>query len=134
MIRYTFNINKFPDDLSWDSALICEVESDYFSIFINEIEVFKNQEFLVYELFDALHKWLIKSKDCKGDFYFVSMDEEEEPVVAFLYDEGSGNYHFESVFKLADAVFIFNDIAESFIQFKTDLSNQLLKKYKYSLK
>ncbi|MES9814033.1 MAG: hypothetical protein ABW161_14765 [Candidatus Thiodiazotropha sp.] len=133
MIKYSFDISKFPDDLNWDSALVCEVESNYFSISINEVEVFSNQEFLVYELFDALHKWLIKNVSGKSDFYFVSMDEEEEPIVAFLYDEGSGNYHFESVFKLADAIVTFQDIVDSYQKFKTDLSDQLLKKYEYHM-
>ena len=134
MIKYTFVIDKFPKKITGLSDLECFTESEQFSISVDGLEVFNEPEFFVCELFSALHRWLIDNPNGESDFYFTSMDYEEEPVVAFSNDEVSGKYRFESELKLADATVSFQDIVDSYQQFKTDLSAQLLKKYKYSFK
>ncbi len=133
MIFYKFDINKFPKKITGPSSLEGFIECKHFSIFVDDLEVFNEPEFFVYEFFSALHVWM-NNQDKENSFYFASMDYEEEPVIAYLYDEASGHYRFDSALKHADATVSFQDIIDSYQKFKADLSDQLLKKYGYYLK
>jgi hypothetical protein len=133
MIKFLFKINEFPGDLSWDYALHAGVEGDM-SIEINGVVVFEAEEFLFMELYFELQKWIESESDSnRGDFYFKSMDEEEEPIVAFVKDSSRDFYIFNSIWKKNEGRVKFDEIKSSFIEFKIDLTRQLSSRYNYFL-
>lgn len=132
MICYQFDINKFPEIITGPSSLTGFIECKKFSIFIDELEVFSEPEFFVYEFFSALHSWS-NDPDKETSFYFSSMDYEEEPVIAYRYDEKSEKYNFESELKRGDATVTYQDILDSYQRFKKELRDQLWEKYRYTL-
>lgn len=134
MIKFIADVNKFPDDLSWDYALESGVEGD-FIIEINNKEVFKANEFLILEFFFDFHRWVCDYKTSNlSDYYFISMDEEEEPIIAFRKNKNTGLYDFDSVWKLADESVTIEEIYLAYKELIVKLQEQLLSKYKYHLK
>lgn len=124
MIEYVFSVERVPDEVTGPSSLTGFIEGG-FSIYVNGNKVFEEPEFLIYEFFKALDSW-VKGQKLTGDnFYFASMDYEEEPVVAFNYDAELVQYNFDSVFKLGEAVFDIDDIIESHAVFAANLREQL---------
>jgi hypothetical protein len=134
MIRFIADINKFPNDLSWDYALESGVEGD-FAIEIDNKDVFKTNEFLILEFFFDFHKWICDYKTSNlSDYYFVSMDEEEEPIVAFYKNKDTGLYDFDSVWKLADGSATIEEIYSAYRELMVRLQEQSFAKYKYDLR
>ena len=132
MIQYQISIDKFPAEITGPSSLTGFIEGD-FAVLVNGVEVFKEPEFLIYEFFDALHNWVNSDGSEGSDFYFASMDYEEEPVISFRYDNDTKSYVFESVFQISPAKFSFKDILHSHRQFMVDLRELLSRDYGYFL-
>ena len=62
----------------------------------NEV-LFEAEEILLVEFAIALYKWLVHVGDGTiRDFYYASMNFEDEPIVALRYDVPSDSYAFES--------------------------------------
>ena len=136
MIKFSFVIDTFPDDLSWDYALRAGV-SGKMEIEIDGNRVFFEEEFLVAELFMEFHDWINSNKSSDADasnFYFVSMDEEEEPLIAFKLNDETGLYDFESVWAEGSGSADFKSLSKAHDEFMVDLREQLLSKYNYFLK
>jgi len=57
---------------------------------------------LLVEFAIVLDKWLRRAVFSPTDFYYASMDFEEEPVLAFCYDSRLDRFRLESVWSEAD--------------------------------
>lgn len=56
---------------------------------------------LLVELAIVIHKWLKGLVSGPVDFYYASMDFEEEPIIAFYYDTDIDRFRFDSVWSNA---------------------------------
>lgn len=57
---------------------------------------------LLVEFAIVLHKWLLQCASAPTDFYYASMDFEEEPILMFRYDSGRDAFLLESVWSNKD--------------------------------
>ncbi len=132
MINFIVDIKRFPEDLGWDYALVSGVEGD-FSIMIDEKTVFNSEQFLIFEFFISFHRWVCEYDEPNpSGYHFASMDEEEEPIVAFNRDESTGLFSFDSVWIKASGRVTFEAIRTAHKELLVAISEQLLAKFDYA--
>lgn len=102
MINMTFSIEDFPSDWSQSYSLVAGVEGE-FSVERDDRVFFREQGILLLELSQEMESWIAEVDfDGTANFYYTSMDFEEEPILAFSYDLSKGLYHLESVWSVSE--------------------------------
>ena len=99
MIEIKFFIKEFPSDLSKSYSLDAYTEGDL-SIHVNGEIAFDEEGILLVELSEKLDSWIVRldvESDLVSDFYYASMDFEEEPILAFNYNVDEQIFRIESV-------------------------------------
>ena len=133
MMKIEFVIKEFPKDLSKSYALDSYTEG-VVSLSIADKVVFKEEGILIVELYLALNKWIEeKDEQEKTDFIYESMDFEESPILAFMYEPHIDAYKFDSVWKILDGTVSFQDIKIAYEEFKKRLSREIFKRSGYEL-
>ena len=134
MMKIEFVIQKFPEDLSKSYALDAYTEG-VLSLSIKEVVVFNEEGILIVEFYLALKKWIEEQdKQEKTNFIYESMDFEESPILAFLYDSHIDAYRFDSVWKGFDGVGSFQEIKFAYMEFKERLVDEIFQRSGYKLK
>ena len=120
-MRIDFEIEQFPLETK-DHRLITDTEG-FIRVTMGSSKLFEASELLLVELAIFMQGWLqLKAQKC-GDFYYRSMDFEEEPILAFLYAPGEGLYRFQSVWSLSPGACIsLEDVASAFREYVDRLS------------
>ena len=105
MIKIEFFIKEFPKDLSRSYALDAYTEG-VLTIHVNGKIVFDENGILLVELSNKLEPWVTQidlDPDSEHNFYYASMDEEEEPVLAFNYDATDKSYRISSIWSSSES-------------------------------
>ncbi|PIE40579.1 MAG: hypothetical protein CSA49_07765 [Gammaproteobacteria bacterium] len=97
MIEIKFKIEELPSDQSQPYSLVAGVEGVL--TVVNDGEtVFEEPGILLLELSQALTKWVDEVSSGKDvDFYYASMDFEEEPILTFTCSDTDSQYEVKSV-------------------------------------
>lgn len=90
-----FDIKHIPDELG-GYHLTAYTEGDL-SIEVLGSTFLVSTEILLVELAVALHIWVSRNHSNSTNFFYASMDFEDEPILAFKYDEEKRNFWIESV-------------------------------------
>lgn len=102
MIKMTFSIKDFPFDLNQSYSLVAGVEGE-FSIVSDDGVCFCESGILLLELSQKMESWVAEvGFNDAANFYYSSMDFEEEPILAFNYDAYKNLYHIESVWDVSE--------------------------------
>lgn len=127
MINITFNIDEFPLDRSQPYSLVAGVEGKL--IIVNDEHIlFQEPGILLLEFSNALESWLNKiGADDNADFYYASMDFEEEPIVAFEYKHNESVYRFASVWGMNDGDVARNELVNASKLFINELNSEIQK-------
>ncbi|MDZ4869819.1 MAG: hypothetical protein SGI91_21045 [Alphaproteobacteria bacterium] len=92
------------------------------------------EDILILEFAAEVERWLSTANGGAGaTFYYSSMDEEEEPLLAFVGD-GSGRYVLKSCWSSVEARPVSHDeVVEAFSVFIAGLSDELIRKHQFRL-
>ena len=132
MMKINFSIDEFPNDLSESYSLTAYTEGTL-KISVNGEIILDEPDILLIEFCTSLHKWLNILDDNQLDFYYASMDFEEEPILSFSYIQNLDKYEIKSVWGHSTAYVTLKEITNACTIFFNDLKNELLKKYDFKL-
>jgi hypothetical protein len=99
-VRFEYDITTFPTQTGGYN-LIAYTEGGL-RLFVDELVVLDASGILLVELAVVLHKWLRACASGPTDFYYASMDFEEEPILAFRHDPSGDQFRLESVWSETD--------------------------------
>ena len=132
MMKINFSIDEFPNDLSESYSLTAYTEGTL-KISVNGEIILDEPDILLIEFCTSLHKWLNILDDNQLDFYYASMDFEEEPILSFSYIQNLDKYEIKSVWGHSTGYVTLKEITNACTIFFNDLKNELLKKYDFKL-
>lgn len=122
MISIKFEIEEFPSDRSQSYSMVAGVEGTL-SIVNDKAVIFKESGILLLELSQSLKSWLDKvDAGDDVDFYYTSMDFEEEPILAFAYSPSKRLYEIDSVWIRSQSFVSQGELVESSKHFLHDLN------------
>lgn len=130
MINMMFSIEDFPSDLSQSYSLVAGVEGE-FSVVSGDRVFFREPGILLLELSQQMESWIAEvDLSDSANFYYASMDFEEEPILAFSYDASKGSYHLESVWSVGEISANKNELVNACKIFINELNSAIQKKIK----
>lgn len=130
-MRIEWCLSNFPEDPSGYRS-VTETIGDV-EVLIDGNKFVALEESLILEFASTVREWL-SEVETSGDttFYYKSMDEEEEPLLAFS-SVGDGTYIAESCWSIRDARPLRRDeVMNGLSTFLADLKASLLSKYHFS--
>lgn len=94
-MRFEYEIKTFPAETGGYN--LTAYTEGVLRLFVGTSKILDATDILLIELAIVLHKWLQALASRPADFYYASMDFEEEPILAFRYDAKADQFRFESV-------------------------------------
>ena len=101
-MRFIYQITSFPEKT--DGYNLIAYTEGTLRLLLGAVPFLEMSGVLLVELAVVLHKWLHTLEHEPTDFYYASMDFEEEPIVALRYDSNRDHFMPESVWAEVDAV------------------------------
>lgn len=82
---------------------------------------------LLVELATCLKRWIYELRDAQVDFYYRSMDFEEEPILAFVYEDQTDSFILESVWSDKSGIerAPYDEVIDSVDKYLAELHEQL---------
>ncbi|MDD3592573.1 MAG: hypothetical protein PHO65_08030 [Sulfurovum sp.] len=130
-----FDLEKFPTDTIRKYAAESYFIEGTIIIQQNNKEVLLLPEWPFIEFLVALLNWKRSlTENTFSNFYYVSMEAEEEPILSFTYRKNLKLYEVNSCWLESDIFFLSkNEILDSIEDFYHNLKKEVLNKYQYSI-
>jgi len=100
-VRFEFEILLLPEEIG--GYRLAAYTEGVLRLMVGATAFLDADGVLLVEFGLALHKWLEIARSGPHDFYYASMDFEEEPILAFRYDALEDKYRLESVWAQGQA-------------------------------
>lgn len=100
-MRFQYDITTFPPETGGYN--LTAYTEGVLRLIVDTSVFLEVDGILLVELAIVLHKWLRAFASGPVDFYYASMDFEEEPILAFRYDASEDRFRLESVWSDSDA-------------------------------
>jgi hypothetical protein len=104
------------------------------SVFVGGVVFLSASDVLLVELAVALYRWLEEVHRTSTDFFYSSMNYEDEPILAFRYDKTHDAYQLISVWSSMGVDLVpSGDVSGAVAAFLSQLRNELASKYNVCL-
>ena len=93
MIEFNIKFDKKPKKNFFKYPEILNNEC-LFEIVINDIIIFKEPNFPIYEFYTQLKKWILEKMKYNYDFEYISMESNLNPLIKIVYCNELWNFKF----------------------------------------